>query len=66
LILTGKLTEIMHKKFMEILVIYKNVIIIPEKIIASHSTLSYTKEYQSLEKWFSDTFRKVSGLFDTR
>jgi hypothetical protein len=56
----------MHKKFMEILVIYKNVIIIPEKIIASHSTLSYTKEYQSLEKWFSDTFRKVSGLFDTR
>ena len=45
---------------MEILVIYKNVIIILEKIIASLGTLPYTNEYQSLEKRFSDTFRSMS------
>lgn len=38
------------KKPFTVMVIYKNVIIILEKIIASYSTLSYTKEYQGLEK----------------
>lgn len=42
------------------MVFYKNVIIILEKIIAYLSTLSYTSEYQSLEKRFSDTVGRMS------